>query len=76
MNQLQQQEFERLREQNKKMKENNRLAILMKAEERRKQMEEDIRNLKETKKNNEELKKYLEERDLKGGKKVPEGDSE
>ena len=32
-------------------KENNRMAIMMKAEERRRQMEEDIRNLKETKKN-------------------------
>ena len=47
-----QQELERLRAQNKKAKENNRMAILMKAEERRRQMEEDIRNLRETKKNN------------------------
>ena len=45
-----QQELERLRAQNKKAKENNRMAILMKAEERRRQMEEDIRNLRETKK--------------------------
>ena len=53
-----------VQEQNKKAKENNRMAILTKAEERRRQMEEDIRNLKETKKNNEELKKYLEVEDL------------
>ena len=44
-----QQELERLRAQNKMAKENNRMAIMMKAEERRRQMEEDIRNLKETK---------------------------
>ena len=59
-----QQELERLRLQNKKMKENNRLAIMMKAEERRRQMEEDIRNLKETRKNNEELRKYMEVEEL------------
>ena len=45
-----QQELERLRENNKKMKDNNRMAMMMKAEERRRQMEEDIRNLRETKK--------------------------
>ena len=59
-----QQELERLRAQNKKAKENNRMAILMKAEERRRQMEEDIRNLRETKKNNEELRKYMEVEEL------------
>ena len=59
-----QQELERLKQQNKKNKENNRLAILTKAEERRRQMEEDIRNLKEQKKNNEELRKYLEVEEL------------
>ena len=59
-----QQELERLREQNKKMKENNRLAIMMKIEERRRQMEEDIRNLREQKKNNEELRKYIEVEEL------------
>ena len=46
-----QKELERLREQTKKQKENNRMAIMMKAEERRRQMEEDLRNLRETKKN-------------------------
>ena len=45
-----QKELERLREQTKKQKENNRMAIMMKAEERRRQMEEDIRNLREQKK--------------------------
>ena len=59
-----QQELERLRENNKKMKDNNRMAIMMKAEERRRQMEEDIRNLKEQKKNNEELRKYIEVEEL------------
>ena len=59
-----QQELEQLRAQNKKAKENNRMAILMKAEERRRQMEEDIRNLRETKKNNEELRKYMEVEEL------------
>ena len=43
-------ELEMLRNKNKKQKENNRFAIMMKAEERRRQMEEDIRNLKEKKK--------------------------
>ena len=43
-------ELEMLRNKNKKQKENNRFAIMMKAEERRRQMEEDIRNLKEQKK--------------------------
>ena len=59
-----QQELEQLREQNKKMKENNRFAIMMKQEERRRQMEEDIKNLKEQKKNNEELRKYIEGEEL------------
>ena len=54
-----QRELERLRAQNKKAKENNRMAIKMKAEERRRQMEEDIRNLRETKKNNEELRSII-----------------
>ena len=43
-------ELEMLKNKNKKQKENNRFAIMMKAEERRRQMEEDIRNLKEQKK--------------------------
>ena len=59
-----QKELEMLRNKNKKQKENNRFAIMMKAEERRRQMEEDIRNLKEQKKNNEELRKYMEVEDL------------
>ena len=42
-----QKELEMLRDKNKKQKENNRMAIMMKAEERRRQMEEDIRNLRE-----------------------------
>ena len=46
-----QQELERLKQQYKKNKENNRLAILTKAEERRRQLEEDIRKLNEQKKN-------------------------
>ena len=46
-----QQELERLKQQYKKNKENNRLAILTNAEERRRQLEEDIRKLKEQKKN-------------------------
>ena len=37
---------------------------MMKAEERRRQMEEDIRNLRETRKNNEELRKYMEVEEL------------
>ena len=45
-----QQELERLKQKNKNQKENNRMAIMMKAEERRRQMEEDIRNLREQKK--------------------------
>ena len=45
-----QKELERLKVQTKKQKENNRMAIMMKAEERRRQMEEDIRNLSEQKK--------------------------
>ena len=40
------------------------MAIMMKAEERRRQMEEDIRNLREQKKNNEELRKYIEVEEL------------
>ena len=48
-----QKELEMLRDKNKKQKENNRMAIMMKAEERRRQMEEDIRNV------NFILKKFL-----------------
>ena len=40
------------------------MAIMSKAEERRRQMEEDIRNLREQKKNNEELRKYIEVEEL------------
>ena len=58
------QELERLKQQNKKQKENNSMAIMMKAEERSRQMEEDILNLIEQKKNNEELRKYIEVEEL------------
>ena len=40
----------KIKGEDKKQKENNRMAIMMKTEEWRRQMEEDIRNLSEQKK--------------------------
>ena len=57
-------ELERKKVQTRVQKDNNRLAIMMKQEERRKKIEDDVKNLKETKKANEELKKYIEIDDI------------
>ena len=56
-------ELERKREQNKMQKENNRNAIQAKREERKKQVEEDAKMMKDQKKNNYEMKKYMEAED-------------
>ena len=44
------------------------MEIMMKSEERRRQMGKNIRNLREQKKNNKELKKYIEVEELKNKK--------
>ena len=61
-------ELERKREQNKQLKDNNRMAVLAKQEEIRKKMEEDLNNLREQKKANEELKNYQKIEDLQNKK--------
>ena len=55
---LKQLELEKKREQNKAFKENNRAAVLSKKEENRRKIEEDMRNMKEQKKTNDDLRKY------------------
>ena len=57
-------ELERKRVQTKMQKDNNRLAIMMKQEERRKKIEDDVKNLKDIKKANDELRKYIEIDDI------------
>lgn len=58
------QELEEKKLLNQQMKDNNKMNILMKQEELRKAQELDIKILKETKKSNEEIKKYLEIEDM------------
>ena len=53
---------------NRQQKENNRMAILNKQEENRRKMEEDINNLREMKKANEEMKNYQKIEDLQNKK--------
>ena len=57
-------ELERKRVQTKMQKDNNRLAIMMKQEERRKKIEDDVKNLRDIKKANDELRKYIEIDDI------------
>ena len=59
---------EEKREQNIKLKENNRMAILLKQEENRKKFEDDLNNLKELKKANMEMKNYQKIEDLQNKK--------
>ena len=61
-------ELELKREMNRQQKENNRMAILNKQEENRRKMEEDINNLREMKKANEEMKNYQKIEDLQNKK--------
>ena len=61
-------ELEEKREMNKKMKENNRMAIMTKQEENRRKMEEDVNNLRELKKANLEMKNYQKIEDLQNKK--------
>ena len=53
-------ELELKRQQNKMQKEQNRQAIQMKKDERKRQVEEDAKMMKDAKKSNYELKKYME----------------
>ena len=67
-----QRELEQKREQNKQLKENNRMAILLKQEENRKKLEDDLNNLKVLKKANMEMKNYQKIEDLQNKKTIRE----